>query len=72
MSRNPLSKDYRFFTLTLSDLRAEMPFVSEMQLWEASQAIAESLTAHFKHLANRYAHDYEKRDTQRRQSPPAP
>jgi hypothetical protein len=72
MSRNPLSKDYRFFTLTLSDLRAEMPFVSEMQLWDASLAIAESLTAHYKHLANRIAHDYEKSDRERRQSPPTP
>lgn len=69
MAGNPLIARYPFYKLVWSDLRGNMPFASDMQLWEASQRLTEILNETFTREARKMAYEYEQHDRQEVQIP---
>jgi hypothetical protein len=70
MTGNPFATG-RFYSLSWSDLRGRMPFVTNMQLYDAAERLTNILNQTFTDEARKMAFEYESHAAQvQRQEPP--
>jgi len=64
MTGNPWADRAPFYTLMWTDLRAQMPFATNMQLFEAGEILTNILNTVFTQQARKLAYDFEARQQQ--------